>query len=57
MNKDQMKRNHIEQSNILLQKRLEDEKNQSKSKPVEVKSTFKKDSLSDKLMNQLKGKI
>jgi hypothetical protein len=57
MNKDQMKRNHIEQSNILLQKRLEDEKNQSKSKPVEVKSTFRKDSLSDKLMNQLKGKI
>ncbi len=50
MNKSQMKRKHMEESNIMLEKRL----NQSNEKDVVVKDTSRKDILKDKLMKQLK---
>jgi hypothetical protein len=50
MNKEQMKRKHIEEVNIMMEKRA----NEPQIK-VEVKrDTTRKDNLKEKLMNQLK---
>lgn len=52
MNKDVMKRKNMEEANIQLQKRIEEEKNNIK--PTAPKNTTRKEYLSDRLMNQLK---
>jgi hypothetical protein len=54
MNKNLMKRNNIEQANIELLKRTDSESIRNKFNEPEVKSTKKKEYLSDKLINQLK---
>ena len=54
MNKKLMKRNHIEQVNIKLLKSTDDESIGNKFNEPEVKSTKRKEYLSDKLINQLK---
>lgn len=50
-----MKRIHIEQSNILLQQRMEQESKGEKPTNVFNKTTAKKADLFDKLINQLKN--
>lgn len=50
MNKLEMKRKHIEEANILMEKRA---KEKTVTQPV-VKDTTRKDALKDRLMNQLK---
>lgn len=50
MNKEQMKRKHIEEANILMEKRA----NEPKVKDVVIRDTTRKDNLKEKLMNQLK---
>ena len=54
MNKNLMKRNNIEQANIELLKRTDSESIRNKFNEPEVKSTKRKEYLSDKLINQLK---
>ena len=54
MNKNLMKRNHIEQANIKLLKSTNGESIRNKFNEPEVKSTNRKEYLSDKLINQLK---
>ena len=56
MNKNLMKRKHMEEANALLQKRAEEEKNSDKNKESVVRSTFKKQYYTDKLMKQLGNK-
>jgi len=51
MNKLEMKRRHIEESNILLDKRAKE----GNIKPTVVRDTTRKDQLKDKLMSQLKN--
>jgi hypothetical protein len=57
MNKESMKRKHMEESNVILQNRLS---NKSSEQPLfsgnVEKINQKKDLLKDKLINQLKGK-
>lgn len=55
MNKSQMKRQHIEQANISLQKRLEETSKGNSSKESLEKKAIKKEILTDKLINQLKN--
>jgi ribosomal protein L31E len=56
MNKELMKRKHMEESNVILQNRLNNKTSeQSFSNNIE-KSNQRKDLLKDKLINQLKGK-
>lgn len=50
MNKLEMKRRHIEEANILMNKRAKE----GNVKETVVRDTTKKDQLKDKLMNQLK---
>ena len=50
MNKLEMKRKHIEEANILMEKRAKE----VKFKESVVRDTTKKDQLKDKLMSQLK---
>jgi hypothetical protein len=50
MNKLEMKRKHIEEANILIDKRAKE----VKVKEFVVRDTTKKDQLKDKLMSQLK---
>jgi hypothetical protein len=50
MNKEQMKRKHIEEANILMEKRARE----PQVKEVVIKDTTRKDNLKDRLMNQLK---
>jgi hypothetical protein len=54
MNKNLMKRNNIEQANIRLLKSTDSESIRNKFNEPEVKSTKRKEYLSDKLINQLK---
>lgn len=57
MNKESMKRKHMEESNVILQNRLS---NKSSEQPLfsgnVEKINQRKDLLKDKLINQLKGK-
>ena len=56
MNKELMKRRHMEESNIILQNRLNNKTSEpSFSKNIE-RTNQRKDILKDKLINQLKGK-
>jgi hypothetical protein len=57
MNKNLMKRNHIENANILLQQRTDSESLRNKFKEPEIKGTTRKEYLNDKLLNQLKKKF
>ena len=50
MNKLEMKRKHIEEANILMDKRARE----VNTKQSTVRDTTKKDQLKDKLMSQLK---
>jgi hypothetical protein len=50
MNKEQMKRKHIEEANILMEKRAKEPQVTN----VVIKDTGRKDKLKEKLMNQLK---
>jgi hypothetical protein len=57
MNKNLMKRKHIEEANILLQKRAQEEKEASHKNPEQIKkNNLRKGFLSDRLMDQLKNK-
>ena len=57
MNKESMKRKHMEESNVILQNRLS---NKTSDQPLfsgnVEKINQRKDTLKDKLINQLKGK-
>ena len=57
MNKESMKRKHMEESNVILQNRLS---NKTSDQPLFSGNVEKinqiKDTLKDKLINQLKGK-
>jgi hypothetical protein len=57
MNKESMKRKHMEESNVILQNRLN---NKTSDQPLfsgnVEKINQRKDTLKDKLLNQLKGK-
>ena len=57
MNKNLMKRNHIEKANIMLQQRTDGESLRNKFNETEIKSTARKDYLTDKLLSQLKKKF
>jgi hypothetical protein len=57
MNKNLMKRNHIENANILLQQRTDGESLRNKFKDPEIKGTTRKEYLNDKLLSQLKKKF
>ena len=57
MNKNLMKRNHIEKSNILLQQRTDGESLRNKFNDPEIKGTTRKEYLNDKLLSQLKKKF
>jgi hypothetical protein len=57
MNKNLMKRNHIEKANIMLQQRTDGESLRNKFNEPEIKSTARKDYLNDKLLSQLKKKF
>lgn len=56
MNKNLMKRNHIEQANILLQQRTDGESLRNKFNGMEIDSKSRKEYLNDKLISQLKKK-
>jgi hypothetical protein len=56
MNKELMKRKHMEESNVILQNRLNNKTAQPVFSGNVEKSNQRKDLLKDKLINQLKGK-
>jgi|LakMenEpi03Aug12_release.lakeMendotaPanAssembly.Ray.scaffolds.fasta_scaffold3694181_1 hypothetical protein len=55
MNKNLMKRKHMEESNILLQNRLKEETYMGNTKINIEKNTLKKEFLTNKLIGQLKN--
>jgi hypothetical protein len=57
MNKNLMKRNHIEKANILLQQRTDGESLRNKFNGPEIDSKSRKEHLNDKLLSQLKKKF
>ena len=57
MNKNLMKRNHIEKANILLQQRTDGESLRNKFAGPEIDSKSRKEYLNDKLLSQLKKKF
>jgi hypothetical protein len=57
MNKSLMKRKHMEESNILLQKRSTEKVDTSKNKEAAALIKLKKSNLSDKLINQIKKSL
>jgi hypothetical protein len=56
MNKELMKRKHMEEANVILQNRLNNKTSQPMFSGDVEKSNQRKDILKDKLINQLKGK-
>lgn len=52
-----MKRKHMEESNILLQKRSTEKVDTSKNKEAAALIKLKKSNLSDKLINQIKKSL
>jgi len=57
MNKSLMKRIHMEESNILLQKRSTEKVDTQKNKEAAALIKLKKSNLSDKLINQIKKSL
>jgi hypothetical protein len=56
MNKESMKRKHMEESNVILQNRLNNKTSEPLFSGNVEKSNQRKVILKDKLLNQLKGK-
>ena len=56
MNKETMKRKHMEESNVILQNRLNNKSSEPLFSGNVEKSNQRKDILKDRLINQLKGK-
>lgn len=56
MNKSVLKRKHMEESNLILQNRLNNKTSEQSFSGNIDKSNQRKDLLKDKLINQLKGK-
>jgi hypothetical protein len=57
MNKSLMKRKHMEESNILLQKRSTEKVDTQKNKEAAALIKLKKSNLSDKLINQIRKSL
>ena len=57
MNKGLMKRKHMEESNILLQKRSTEKVDMEKNKEAAALIKLKKTNLSDKLINQIRKSL
>jgi hypothetical protein len=57
MNKSLMKRKHMEESNILLQKRSTEKVDTQKNKEAAALIKLKKTNLSDKLINQIRKSL
>ena len=55
MNKELMKRKHIEESNIIMQNRQKEEQDFEKRRERIAAENTKKEYLKDRLMNQLKS--
>jgi len=57
MNKSLMKRKHMEESNMLLQKRSTEKVDTQKNKEEAALIKLKKSNLSDKLINQIRKSL
>jgi hypothetical protein len=57
MNKSLMKRKHMEEANMLLQKRSNEKVDNQKQKDDVALLKLKKNNLSDRLMNQIKRSL
>ena len=57
MNKSLMKRKHMEESNMLLQKRSTEKVDTQKNKEVAALIKLKKSNLSDKLIDQIRKSL